>query len=341
MHPRKKHSHKRVHAGAHRLAARASRGDRIRSDVKVKAHLTVSADMDSTTIRHIRGNEQADEHAKAAHELQPQFLRGEDAARRTQREGDDDGEMRAVCRTIAFVLGGWPKPDPRRRIEPEGTTSVGAKWKRRKAQCPVQLRHKWVVRNGMWCCGQCLTYERKDSTQLCRYDELCIGSHPALTSVIAGNKGHELVFLADSEGASILLCKCCGAFATKRPAKLLMQCGGVAPVASYGGQALRRVEKGKHPSHAHSTLISSTVHVDRAIASDAMREFGANVAVRFAHGAANKNRSRIPREGYAKRDLHPQDIARKRGRTATDQERQRINDMRTLNGRNDGGDGCG
>ena len=83
MHPRKQHSHKRVHAGAHRLAAKASRGDRVLSDVKVKAHLTVTADMDCVTVRHIRGNEKADEHAKAAHELQPQFLRG-DAATRTR-----------------------------------------------------------------------------------------------------------------------------------------------------------------------------------------------------------------------------------------------------------------
>ena len=84
------------------------------ADIKVKAHLTVTADMDRVTIRHIRGNEQADEQAKAAHELQPEYAVGNTAAmRRQEEEVEADSEMmRATCRTIAHVLGNWPRADP-------------------------------------------------------------------------------------------------------------------------------------------------------------------------------------------------------------------------------------
>ena len=96
MHIRKQQSHKRVHAGMHRIAARACRADRVIGDVKVKAHLTITADMDRVTVRHIRGNEQADVQAKAAHELQPEFAAGNTAAMRRQAEEGETETMRAV-----------------------------------------------------------------------------------------------------------------------------------------------------------------------------------------------------------------------------------------------------
>ena len=70
--------------------------------------------------------------------------------------------------------------------------------------------------------------------QLRRYDELCVGSHPALTGVIVGNLGHDLALVDDTEGATILFCKTCGAFATKRPAKLMHPCSGSVSPGSMG-----------------------------------------------------------------------------------------------------------
>ena len=75
----------------------------LRTGIREERNLPKSAfsSEDCITIQHIRGNEKADEHAKAARELQPQFLREDAATRRTQRENGVDDELRAIWQFVA------------------------------------------------------------------------------------------------------------------------------------------------------------------------------------------------------------------------------------------------
>ena len=138
--------------------------------------------------------------------------------------------------------------------------------------------------------------------------------------------------MEDEDGVVSLLCKTCGAYATRRPAKLIRRCTGQASTGSTGGRALRRIANGQHPAHTRNALVSRITNVSAQHIAHAAQQLDVAVTARFAAGVQRRNDSRISKAGYARDKMTPQQISQVRSRLADDQVWEQVTVLRHAHG---------
>ena len=92
-----------------------------------------------------------------------------------------------------------------------------------------------------------------DKTKAEKHKSFCIGFAKGLGEALSVNRGHKIAAVETNEGAPLLLCLSCGAFAVTRPEKLKKPCRGECSAA--GKRALHRtLHLSMHPDHQKGNL---------------------------------------------------------------------------------------
>ena len=118
------------------------------------------------------------------------------------------------------MLGLWPEAE---RID-KGPSTTSRSVPRRKRRVPEHPR-SWSNCEGTWACRACLTTTSTDKIKARRHAEQCPGFAARMAQVLTSNNFHALAALDTSKRAAVV-CRTCGAWATKNPKLLLAKCHG-------------------------------------------------------------------------------------------------------------------
>ena len=115
----------------------------------------------------------------------------------------------------------------------------------RPPRVKLMITHDFERPYGGW--QRCRTCWRLTSvkSRLAGVEEQCTGSPPLAASI---GHGHRVLYFRCSRGIPLLICTKCGAWASQRARNLRQQCMGCLHAA--GRDALRQVERGRHPRRA-------------------------------------------------------------------------------------------
>ncbi len=210
---------------------------RIRDTVKVKAHLHEVALTCPTERWRARGNNVADEAAKAARGRHPQP--GVDITSLVAfwtRRAPHVVRAVGVAMTEFPAVGGYLK-----RKNCGGTAAASGD----QSQGDAADRHSWTYAEGRWRCAKCWTYVLGESVPPRRYGEKCDAGRIDDRMRQYDQHGHTML-LAEGN-LPIAYCVRCGGWSSRRAQRLLAKCG---PPTEAGKAALRRIERGFHPWRA-------------------------------------------------------------------------------------------
>ena len=228
---------KRMHAAASRVAAESSGAQHVLADVWVKAHRSIkecTSDYDRFTCV---GNTNAD---AAAVEAQTRLgFTGTPCWKQVLAR---QTKMRTICRLIGTVAATWPTA---KRIC-GGSSRDAPPPRGAKLLTAPEHPHQWVHSEGRWTCQVCLTFAYTDQAKQQRCGEHCPGFCASLASALRHPRGHAFAAV-DTEGAPLIICMRCGAWAATNPVNLMAQCPRA--MRPGGKQAFRRLARGLHPSY--------------------------------------------------------------------------------------------
>jgi hypothetical protein len=204
--------------------------------VKVRAHQCVDGIADDHERWMAKGNQLADQAAKAARARHPQPTK-EVAAQIQFWERRAQHVVEAVATAMALFppLGG--KLTRRRREEGPVSDS---------ARRPVAPGHNWEFIAGRWRCSKCWTYIAGDGTvPRARLREACQPARVTSRQQQFEDRGH--VMLHTEGDLPIMFCAKCGSWTSRRANRLAKSCG---PPTAAGRMALHRIADGLHPWQA-------------------------------------------------------------------------------------------
>ncbi len=199
----------------------------------IKAHRHEANAEDAEDLINIKGNAVADEGADEA--VKQHVGIGGDL-----KTDIDFWEKRArlVVRAVGVAMAMFPPApgDMKKRPRQIQTTEGGPGGARSDRQ------HQWRYDGGAWRCQRCWSWITGDKHPRDRAATLCEGGNRCADLERFTSKGHKMAW---AEGQlPFAFCTRCGAWASRRPRKLLKPCG--EPSAN-GRLALRRIERNLHP----------------------------------------------------------------------------------------------
>ena len=146
-------------------------------------------------------------------------------------------DVYAVFDLAAALMPLWPRPDPTEIQE------AGRIQKARATALRGDERHQWVWAAQRWQCVFCAAIATTPDAKHRRSKELCKSECSKITEVLTNPRGHKLA-AGDIDGAPLIFCETCGAWATSRPIKLLAPC---EPRTKWGSECLRQIAAGHTP----------------------------------------------------------------------------------------------
>ncbi len=199
----------------------------------VKSHRCESA-TDSVEERiHIKGNNLADKGAAEAVAQHP-------ALGTELRTAVDFWEKRAslVIKAVGAAMAAFPPApgDMKKRSRENGSSS------RDQDAEHADRQHTWVFDEGAWRCERCWSWRTRKQGSRGRSSAICEGASRCADLGRFVKNGHKMAW-ADGP-LPFAFCTRCGAWASRRPRKLLKSCG--EPTAN-GRLALNRIARGLHP----------------------------------------------------------------------------------------------
>ncbi len=248
-------SAKRVQAGINRTTLADTNWAKHVSVRKVKAHVDPATVEEGPLREDARGNQWADNEAKAALAMHPQpspvMMADLDAALR---------RAKIVVRTIARVTQVFP-PLPRERMVKPPRRVEGASFS-------AGSGHSWTFNSGLWRCTRCLRLTIKEHLTPALATQPCPGLKPSVQISAMAEKGH--IMARTIAEVPILFCLRCGSFSARRAYGLAAACKG-RPTAP-GAQALARIKRGVQPWQAPGSRTRPPAHsLTEAWSADANR----------------------------------------------------------------------
>ena len=200
--------------------------------IKVKAHQHLQDSSTDEQRRQIIGNGFADtaaKEAKSRHPCQDQSL--------VKRAVWDFRCAQATCKLAAAVMRLFPRPETKlTRTQRNGTRGRGG-------SSVTRLNHDWRWSlSGMRCarCWTCSNEVKPNAT-------VCCGRPRAVMRIAKAPMGHCCTVHHFGEWGSIVICRRCGAWTSRRRIHLAVQCTGRALPGSTAARTLCKVLEGRHP----------------------------------------------------------------------------------------------
>ncbi len=219
----------RKYAGLALAAFRECASTRATTARWTKAHRNPTGKETEEELFDLRGNAAADEAAKQAVLLHPQF--GTTA----------DAELAFYAKRAPHVVSAVVAA--MQLFPPAPTKMERAPRPRDAREAHRTARHHWRYAAGAWRCTVCNDYVTADEVPRYRRHQRCRGRGMAELAADYAKEGHTLV-RTDGQ-LPIVLCTRCGAWGNRRTRKLGQRCGAPTPA---GLQAVKRVNEGWHPT---------------------------------------------------------------------------------------------
>ena len=225
-----------LHAGFIKfLASETPASKWVQEVVKVKAHQTSKASDSPDLARVIEANSQVDIRAKAG-----LLLHDQPSAAETASLAKEEERAARFLKYAPEALMMFDRIDKVQGRQPPGV--------RTKTSRLINCKHKFALVQAGWQCLTCQVLVTNCKQLKRRLLQECPGHSVILKGLMLSPKGHSLLW-STSQQQPLVICTSCGAYATKRAAKLAEAC--LAQATPAGLTALKHFRAGWHPLKKH------------------------------------------------------------------------------------------